>query len=89
MKTKEELNILISSVAGGVGLTLTEYLHKLGYRNIYGIAGSDEKCKIAKEMGCKAAINYKKYYSNGVINSKQFETDIKAMMNGEAIDLYY
>lgn len=41
VKTKEELNILISSVAGGVGLTLTEYLHKLGYRNIYGIAGSD------------------------------------------------
>lgn len=41
MKTREELNIVISSVAGGVGLTLTEYLSKLGYVNIYGIAGSD------------------------------------------------
>jgi hypothetical protein len=41
MKTPEELNIVISSVAGGVGLTVTEYLFKLGYRNIFGIAGSD------------------------------------------------
>lgn len=63
MKTREELNIVIFSVAGGVGLTLTEYLFKLGYVNIYGIAGSDEKCKIAKSIGCKDAINYKKYYN--------------------------
>lgn len=61
-KTKEELNIVISSVAGGVGLSLTEYLAKMGFKNIYGITGSDEKCKIAKELGCKDTINYKKYY---------------------------
>lgn len=40
-KTKDNINILISSVAGGIGLTVTEYLSKLGYKNIYGIAGSD------------------------------------------------
>ena len=53
---------MISSVAGGVGLSLTEYLSKMGYVNIYGIAGSEEKCKIAKELGCKDTINYRKYY---------------------------
>lgn len=40
-KTKDNINILISSVAGGIGLTVTEYLSKLGYKNIYGIAGTD------------------------------------------------
>lgn len=40
-KTKENINILISSAAGGIGLTITEYLTKMGYKNIYGIAGSD------------------------------------------------
>jgi NADPH-dependent curcumin reductase CurA len=54
---------VISSVAGGVGLTVAEYLSKMGYANIYGIAGSDEKCKAAKEVGCKDTINYRRYYS--------------------------
>mgnify|MGYP000380322941 CR=1 FL=1 len=40
-KTKEDVNIVISSVAGGIGLTVAEYLSKLGYKRIYGIAGSE------------------------------------------------
>jgi NADPH-dependent curcumin reductase CurA len=40
-------------------------------------------------LGCKDSINYKKYYSNGQINAKRFENDIKTMMQGEPIDLYY
>jgi NADPH-dependent curcumin reductase CurA len=35
------MNIVISSVAGGVGLTVAEYLSKLGYKRVFGIAGSD------------------------------------------------
>lgn len=46
-KTKEELNIVVSSAAGGVGLTVIEFLAKMGYKNIYGIAGSEEKCRLA------------------------------------------
>jgi NADPH:quinone reductase-like Zn-dependent oxidoreductase len=41
IKTKEELCIVITSAAGGVGLTVTQYLSKLGYRNVYGIVGTD------------------------------------------------
>ena len=48
LKTKEELNIVITSAAGGVGLTVTQYLSKLGYKNVYGIVGSDQKCRVAK-----------------------------------------
>lgn len=40
-KTKDNINILISSIAGGIGLTITEYLTKMGYKNVYGIAGTD------------------------------------------------
>lgn len=88
-KTKEELNIVISSVAGGIGLTVTEYLSKMGYVNIYGIAGSDEKCKVAKEVGCKDTINYRKYYQGETFNASQFEKDVRQMLGGEDIDLYY
>jgi|JI6StandDraft_1071083.scaffolds.fasta_scaffold200559_2 NADPH-dependent curcumin reductase CurA len=88
-KAKEDLNIVISSVAGGIGLTVTEYLSKLGYKNVYGIAGSDEKCSVAVKLGCKAAINYKKFYDKENIRSKEFETAVREMMGGESIDIYY
>jgi hypothetical protein len=38
-KERPEIKILISSAAGGIGTHLIEYLIKLGYREIYGIAG--------------------------------------------------
>ena len=88
-KTKEELNIVISSAAGGIGLTVTEYLSKMGYRNIYGIAGSNEKCQVAIEMGCKGALNYKRYYKEGKLVAKDFEAGLKEMLGGEECDLYY
>jgi len=47
LKTPSDMNIVISSAAGGVGLTVGEYLSKLGYKRVFGLAGSDEKCKIA------------------------------------------
>ena len=39
-KAKEDLNIVISSAAGGIGLATAQYLSKLGYKNIFGIASS-------------------------------------------------
>ena len=41
VKDKETMNIVISSVAGGIGLTVAEYLSKMGYKRIFGIAGTD------------------------------------------------
>ena len=52
LKTRENINIVVSSVAGGIGLAATEYLSKLGYKRIFGIAGTDKKCQVAKDMGC-------------------------------------
>ena len=40
-------------------------------------------------MGCRDAINYKKYYHKGEIRAKEFEADIRKMMGGEECDLYY
>jgi NADPH-dependent curcumin reductase len=88
-KTKETLNIVISSVAGGIGLTVAEYLSKLGYQRIFGIAGSEEKCAVAKKLGCRGVINYKKYYDNETIRAREFEKAVREMMGGETCDLYY
>ena len=41
----KDISIVISSVAGGVGLSLVQYLKYFGYKNIVGIAGSEYKCK--------------------------------------------
>ena len=89
VKTQEEMNIVISSVAGGIGMMVTEYLIKMGFKKVYGIAGSDEKCKVAVQQGCLNALNYKKYYTNGAIRAKDFETDIRKMLGGEECDVYY
>ena len=70
LKTKENINIVISSVAGGIGLTVAEYLSKLGYKRIYGIAGSDKKCEVALDLGCKGCVNYKNFYDKETIRSK-------------------
>ena len=66
------MNILISSVAGGIGLTVCEYLSKLGYKRIFGIAGTQQKCQVALDLGCKACLNYKDFYDKEVIRSQEF-----------------
>ena len=72
LKTKENLNIVISSAGGGVGVTMVEYLNKLGYERIFGIAGSDKKCKFVEQLGCKTCLNYKNFYDGRVIRAKEF-----------------
>lgn len=52
--------IVISSAAGGIGVSLFQFLHALGYKNLYGIAGSDEKCRHVEKLGANYCINYKK-----------------------------
>lgn len=83
------MNIVISSAGGGIGLTVAEYLSKMGYTNLFGIAGTDQKCNVARSVGFKNAINYKNYYKNGDINATQFETGVRNMLGGQDIDLYY
>jgi NADPH-dependent curcumin reductase CurA len=54
----------------------------LGYKKVYGIAGSEEKCKVAERLGCKACINYKNFYNGEKIRAKDFEKAVKEMMGG-------
>jgi len=61
----------------------------MGYKNIYGIAGSDKKCLFSESIGCKKAINYKKYSSKGEFDHFLFEKDLKEMMNREGADIFY
>ena len=59
MPFPKDISIVISSAAGGVGLSLVQFLKHFGYLNIIGIAGSDFKCKKMEALGCRACINYK------------------------------
>ena len=89
LKTRENINIVVSSAAGGIGLTVTEYLSKLGYKRIFGIAGTDKKCQVAKDLGCLECLNYKPFYDKETIRSKDFEKALRGMMGGETCDIYY
>ncbi len=59
MSFQKNITIVISSAAGGVGLSLVQFLKYFGYYNIIGIAGSDFKCRKMEKLGCKVCINYK------------------------------
>lgn len=61
--TNKSMTIVISSAAGGMGLMLISYLTTMGYTNVYGIAGSEQKCFIAQQKGYKEVLNYKKFQS--------------------------
>ena len=41
------------------------------------------------DLGCKACINYKKFYDGDKIRSKEFEKAIRDMMDGQQCDIYY
>lgn len=49
--------VLVHAAAGGVGQVLSSWAKALG-AVVIGTAGSDEKCRIAREAGCDHAINY-------------------------------
>lgn len=49
--------ILVHAAAGGVGQILCRWAKGLGAL-VIGTAGSEEKCAVAREAGCSAAINY-------------------------------
>jgi NADPH2:quinone reductase len=49
--------VLVHAAAGGVGLILSSWAKALG-ATVVGTAGSPEKCAIAREAGCDAAIDY-------------------------------
>ena len=50
--------VLVHAAAGGVGLILCQWLHRLGIR-VIGAVGSAEKMALAHRHGCTEVINYR------------------------------
>jgi NADPH2:quinone reductase len=71
--------VLFHAAAGGVGLIAVQWGHALGYEMI-GTAGSDEKCKLAKEHGAAHMINY---------NKEDFAARVKEITGGKGVKIVY
>ena len=61
----------------------------MGYKRIYGIAGSEKKCEVARQMGCLACVNYKNFYDGENIRAGEFEKAVMGMMDGQTCDIFY
>ncbi len=69
--------VLFHAAAGGVGLIACQWAKSEGIRLI-GTAGSDEKCRLAKEYGADTCINY---------NTEDFTQRGKELTNGQGVDV--
>lgn len=52
--------VLVSGAAGGVGHLVVQIAKHLGCRPVVGIAGGPEKCAFLAELGCDAALDYRR-----------------------------
>ena len=71
--------ILFHAAAGGVGLIACQWAKALGYE-VIGTAGSDEKCRLAKEHGAAYMINY---------NTEDFLPRVKEITGGKGVKIVY
>lgn len=76
-EAKEGESLLIHGGGSGVGTAGIQLAKATGV-SVYVTAGSDEKCSRCTELGASGAINYRE---------KDFAEEIKALRNGEGIDL--
>jgi len=70
---------LVHAAAGGMGTLLTQFGKYIGAK-IIGTAGSDEKCKLAKQNGADDVINY---------SSQDFVAEVKRITGGKGVDVVY
>jgi NADPH2:quinone reductase len=71
--------MLLHAAAGGIGLIAAQWAKHLG-ATVIGTAGSDEKCKLAKEAGCTHVINYR---------TEDFVKRARELTNGQGVDVVY
>jgi NADPH2:quinone reductase len=71
--------ILFHAAAGGVGLIACQWGRALGYE-VIGTAGSDEKCKLAREHGAAHVINY---------NKEDFAARVKEITGGKGVKVVF
>ena len=72
-------HVLFHAAAGGVGLIACQWARALGLQLI-GTAGSDEKCRLAKENGAAHVINYR---------SEDFAARVKEITGGKGVKVVY
>ncbi len=78
-KVGPDTTLLWHAAAGGVGLIACQWAKHLG-ATIIGTAGSDEKCKLAKDAGATHTINYK---------TENFPERVKEITGGKMCDVVY
>ena len=78
-KVGPDTTLLWHAAAGGVGLIACQWAKHLG-ATIIATAGSDEKCKLAKEAGATHTINYK---------TENFVERVKEITGGKLCDVVY
>jgi len=71
--------VLFHAAAGGVGLIACQWMKALG-ANVIGTAGSEDKMKLAKRMGCKWVINARK---------EKFVERVQAITRGQGVNVVY
>jgi NADPH:quinone reductase len=76
---KEGDFVLFHAAAGGVGLIACQFARAMGLQLI-GTAGSDEKCRLAKEHGATHVINYAK---------EDFQARVKEITGGKGVKVVY
>jgi len=69
--------VLFHAAAGGVGLLACEWARSEGIRLI-GTAGTDEKCRLARENGASDCINYRE---------RDFVPEVRALTEGKGVDV--
>jgi len=72
-------HVLFHAAAGGVGLIACQWARALGLQLI-GTAGSDEKCRLAKENGAAHVINYR---------TEDFAARVKEITGGKGVKVVY
>ena len=78
-EVKSSHTVLFHAAAGGVGLIAGQWMQVLGAKTI-GTAGSDEKCKLAKDHGYGETINY---------SNEDFLKRTQEISNQSGVDVVY
>ena len=78
-EVKSHHTVLFHAAAGGVGLIAGQWMQVLGAKTI-GTAGSDDKCKLAKDHGYGETINY---------SNEDFLQRVQEITNQSGVDVVY
>ena len=71
--------VLIHAAAGGLGLAAVQLARHLGAR-VFATAGSESKCRIAKESGAELAINYL---------NQNWRSELMTATEGRGVDIVF